>query len=212
MSAAEPIETDVAPGSSGHGNSQHASASEAAAVTQPAETGVAPGNSASHDNSQHTSESAPATAAAIELAEPDLPGDSVGNGTDHASNSASANTMSAAEPIETDVAPGNSSAHGNSQHASQYAAENAVAQTAVPGIGNTGQEPEPAFHFASQTTSSIPIAIVELQILNYLPVPHDDELTAILKVGPIAVEEHAASHVNNEQHHAIVLMPHDLLV
>jgi hypothetical protein len=37
-------------------------------------------------------------------------------------------------------------------------------------------------------------------------------LAAIPQVGPAIMEEHAASHVNNGQHHATGHLPHDLLI
>jgi hypothetical protein len=37
-------------------------------------------------------------------------------------------------------------------------------------------------------------------------------LAAIPQVGPAAMEEHAATHVNNGQHHATGHLPHELLI
>ena len=77
-----------------------------------------------------------------------------------------------------------------------------------------GADHEPAFHFKNQDVPSTPIEAVELEQLNDWPVlpGHAGDLAAIPQVGPAAMEEHAASHVNNGQHHAIGHLPHELLI
>ncbi|NOJ50766.1 LuxR C-terminal-related transcriptional regulator [Bradyrhizobium archetypum] len=218
MGAAEPIETSVAPGNSaGHGNSQHASqsaAAKASAAAELAEPGITSGNGISHGNAQHASNSA--TAKAAVAAEPTEPGVTSGHSkSEHPSHTASASAMGAAELIETSVAAGNSAGHGNSQHASQSAAANAsaAAHPAELASGTGGAGHEAAFHFNNQAAPSTPTATLELEDLNDSPVllGQRAELAAILEVGPAAMEEHAASHVNNGQHHAVAHSPHELL-
>ena len=122
--------------------------------------------------------------------------------------------MGAAEPVETGDVPGNSAGHGNSQ-ASPSAAPNASAPAQPVEFASwTGGEQEPAFHFKNQGVPSSPIEVVELEQLKDWPVlpGHAGELPAIPQVGPAAMEEHAASHVNNGQPHAPAHLPHELLI
>jgi hypothetical protein len=206
------------------------------AVAEPVETGDGPGNSAGHGNSQHASNSAAAKAsAANELTEP---GVTLVHGHSHPSHSASASAIGAAEPVETGDAPGNSAGHGNSQQASQSAiAESAgldlttgksggsgewqqASHSAAPNVSAAAQPVEfvswiggaghePAFHFKNQSAPSTPI-----EQRNDWPVllGHAGDVAAIPQVGPAAMEEHAASHVNNGEHHAIGHLPHELLI
>jgi hypothetical protein len=115
--------------------------------------------------------------------------------------------MGPAEPIEADLAPGNSAGHSNSQQASQSAALNA--SKAASKIGGAGQEP--AFHFNHQANPSAPTAAVELEVFNDSPdlLGHDVELAAIPEAGTAAMYAHAAS---NGQHHVKALLLHDLLI
>jgi hypothetical protein len=181
---------------------------------EPVETGNAPGNSAGHDNPQQSSHLASTKAsAAAELTEP---GASPGhNNSEHPSPSAPTSAMAAAEPVETGNAPGNSAGNGNAQHASNSAAAKASAaiELTEPGV-TPGHVHEPAFHFKNQGVPSTPIEAIELEQLNDWPVllGHAGDLAEIPQVGPAAMEEHAASHVNNGQHHAIGHLPHDLLI
>ena len=80
--------------------------------------------------------------------------------------------------------------------------------------GQAAPSQEPAFHFKNQGVPSSPIEVVELEQLKDWPVlpGHAGDLPAIPQVGPAAMEEHAASHVNNGQHHAIAHLPHELLI
>jgi RNA polymerase sigma factor (sigma-70 family) len=133
---------------------------------------------------------------------------------EHPSHSESASAMGAAEPVETGDAPGNSAGHGNAQQASHSAAPN-VSAAALPvefasWTGGAGHEP--AFHFKNQDAPSTPIEAVGLEQLNDWPVGHAGDVAAIPQVGKVAMEEHAASHVNNGQHHAIGHLPHELLI
>jgi VCBS repeat-containing protein len=121
--------------------------------------------------------------------------------------------VSAAVPNEPGVEPGHSAGHGNSQHASQSASakDTAAAEPVEPGNGvDHGQ----AFHFKDQVALSTPTATVEPEELSGPPVPlgHSTEPATILEVGPAAVEEHATSHFNNGQHHAIGHSSHELLI
>jgi hypothetical protein len=79
----------------------------------------------------------------------------------------------------------------------------------APGAGH-----EPAFHFNNQGAPPIPLETAELEQLNVWPVLPDSAggSAAIPRVGPAAMEEHAASHVNNGQHHATGHLPHELLI
>jgi RNA polymerase sigma factor (sigma-70 family) len=210
IGAAEPVETADAPGNSaGHGNSQQASnsaAAKASAANEPTEPGVIPG----HSNSEHPSH--PASASAIGAAEPVETADAPGNSPGHGNSQQSA----VAEPAGPDPTTGKSSGSSNLQQASHSAAPNVSAPAQpveiAPWTGSAGQEP--AFHFKNQGAPSSPIEAVELEQLNDWPVlpGHAGGLAAIPQVGPVAMEEHAASHVNNGQHHAIGHLPHELLI
>ncbi|UPK06395.1 LuxR C-terminal-related transcriptional regulator [Bradyrhizobium sp. 170] len=209
--ANELTESGVTPGH-GHSHPSHSTSASAVEAAEPVETGDAPGNSAGHGNAQHASNSAAAKAsAANELTEP---GVTPGHGHLHPSHSASASAMAAAEPVETGDAPGNSAGHGKSQQASHSATPNvlAAAQPVEFASLTDGAGHEPAFHFKNQGAPSTPIEAVELEQLNDWPVGPAGDLAAILQVGPAAMEEHAASHVNNGQHHAIGHLPHELLI
>jgi VCBS repeat-containing protein len=210
--ASEPTEPGVTPG---HGPSQpaHSASASTMGAAEPVETGNVPGNSAGNGNSQHASNSAAANASAA--SEPTEPGVTSGHGPSQPAHSASASSMGAAEPVETGNVPANSAGNGNSQ-ASPAAAPNASAPAQpvefAPWTG--GAEQEPAFHFKNQGVPSSPIEVVELEQLKDWPVlpGHAGELPAIPQVGPAAMEEHAASHVNNGQHHATAHLPHELLI
>jgi VCBS repeat-containing protein len=218
VGADEPVEAGVAPGNSaGRGNSQQASSSavaNASAPTELPESGIMPGNGVGHGNAQHVSSSAAAkTSVPADPIEPSVaPGHS---NSQHTSHSVSANAVGAAEPVETGVAPGNGAGRGNSQQASQFPAANVSAATELAELasetGGTGNEP--AFYFENQPAASISTAAVELEEFNTSPVlGHGGEPAPILGTGPAAMEEHAASHVNNGQHHAIGHLPHELLI
>jgi hypothetical protein len=128
--------------------------------------------------------------------------------------------MGAAEPVETgDAGPDLTTGKGgnsNWQKASHSAAPNvsAAAQSVELASWTGGAGHEPAFHFKNQGAPSTPVEAAELEQLNDWPVllGHADDLAAIPQVGPAAMEEHAASHVNNGQHHAIGHLPHELLI
>jgi VCBS repeat-containing protein len=213
--AAEPTEPGVIPG---HGNPAHpshpasASANDAA---EPIDTGVAPCHSAGHGNSQHASPSDIAKATAdAEHVEPDAkPGNGVGHGNEqHASNSNAAKPSAAAEPTEPDVTPG----HGNSASPSHPASakSSATAEPVEPGAASgDGIGHGQAFHFKDQIVPSTPTAAIEPEALNDPPVSsgHAAQAATIPDVSPAAVEEHAASHVNNGVHHAAHLS-HELLI
>jgi VCBS repeat-containing protein len=210
--ANEPTEPAVTPG---HGHSPPTDAASASAVgaAEPFETGDPPGNDAGHGNAQQASNSASATASAAgELTEPGVtPGHS---NSQNPSHSPPASAVGAAEPVETGNAPG-SAGHSNSQ-ASHSAAPNASAPTQpvefASWTGGAGQEP--AFHFKDQGAPSTPVEAVEPEQLSDRPVlpGHADGLAAIDQSGPAAMEEHAASHVSNGQHHATGHLPHELLI
>jgi len=239
MAAAEPIETSVAPGNSaGHGNSQHASQSatlDASEAGQSAEATFETGGAVQEPAFYFNNLAAPSIpVAAVELEAPNgspvLLGPDVelaailevgpaDSNSGQPSHSASASAMAAAEPIETSVAPGNSAGQGNSQHASQHASQSAAlnaSEAAQPAeaVFETGASQQPAFDFNNLATPSTPVEAVELEVPNGSPVllGPNVELAAILDVGPAAVEEHAAGHVNNGQHHAKAHLPHDLLI
>jgi hypothetical protein len=124
--------------------------------------------------------------------------------------------MEVAEPVETADAPRNSAGHGNEQQASPSASTkaSAAAQPVEFASWTGGAGHDPAFHFKNQGAPSTPIEAVELEQLNDGPVlpGHPGELAAAPQVGPAAMEEHAASHANNGQHHAIGHLPHELLI
>jgi RNA polymerase sigma factor (sigma-70 family) len=213
--ANEPTEPGVIPG---HSNSEHPSYSASASATvaaEPVETGNALGNSPAHGHSQQASPSASTKpAAAAELTEPGVtPGHS---NSQNPSHSASASAMGAAEPVETGNAPGNSAEHDNSQQASNSttAKASAAAQPVEFASWTGGAGPEPAFHFENQGDPPTPIEAVELEQLNEWPVlpGHAGGLAAIPQSDPAVMEEHAASHVNNSQHHATGHLPHELLI
>jgi VCBS repeat-containing protein len=223
-----------------HSNLEHTSHSGSASAmggAEPVETGDAPGNSASHGNAQHASNSATAKAsAANELTEP---GVALGHGPSHPSHSASGNAMGADEPVETGASPGNgdgldcspqasqpavaepadlttgkSGGSSNLQQASHSATPNlSAAAEPVEFASWTGAGHDTSFHFKNQGAPSTPIEAVELEQFNDLPVllGHAGDL-AIPQVGPAAMEEHTASHINNSQHHAIGHLPHELLI
>jgi VCBS repeat-containing protein len=211
--ANEPTEPGVA---SGHGHSppSHSASASSMGVAEPVETAGAPGNSAGHGNSQHASNSAAANASAAN--EPTEPGVTSGPGHSHPPHSASVSTMGAAEPVETGNAPGNSAGHGNAEHASNSAAAKASAAAQpvefASWIGGAGHEP--AFRFKNQGDPPAPIETAGLEQPNDWPVlpGQAGELAAIPQVGPAAMEEHAATHVNNGQHHATGHLPHELLI
>ena len=121
-----------------------------------------------------------------------------------------------AEPAGPDLTTGKSGGSSNWQQASHSAAPNlsAAARPVEFASWTGGADHEPAFHFKNQGTPSTPIEAVELEQLNDWPVllGHAGDLAAIPQVGPAAMEEHAASHVNNGQHHAIGHLPHELLI
>ena len=123
----------------------------------------------------------------------------------------------AAEPIEPGVAPGNSAGNGNGNgdHATHSAAANASAAAQPPEPASaTGDEGSAfAFHFKNQGGPFTPTTTVELEELNSSPLlpGRGAELAAILEVDPAAMHEHAASHVDNGQHRAIVNLPPELL-
>jgi len=128
-------------------------------------------------------------------------------------------TVAAGRPTgsrsRTRNAPGNSAGHSNAQHASNSAAKKASAANELTEPGGTpGHGHEPAFHFKNQGAPSTPIEAVKLEQLNDWPVllDHAGDLAEIPQVGPAAMEEHAARHVNNGQHHAIGHLPHELLI
>jgi hypothetical protein len=215
VGAVEPIETSLAPGNSaGHGNSQHASesASAKAAATELAEPGMVPGNGVGHGSEPDASNSAVAKAStAAEMTESGVvPGHS---NSGEPSHPVSATAVGAVEPIETSLTPGNSAGHGNSQHAPQSAATSVAAQPAAAASETGSADQELGFHFNNQAPST-PAAVVELEVLNDPPVllGRDVEPEAMLKISPTAVEDQAAGHVNNGQPHAVVLLPHDLLI
>jgi VCBS repeat-containing protein len=212
--ANEPTEPGVA---SGHGHSppSHSASASVMGAAEPVETADAPGNSAGHGNAQHASNSASAEASAAN--EPTEPGVTTEpSNSQHPSHSAPA-SVGAADPVETGNVPGNSAGHGNSQ-ASHSAAPNtstsAPAQPVEFALWTGGADQEPAFHFKNQDVPSSPIEVVELEQLKDWPVlpGHAGELSAIPQVGPAAMEEHAASHANNGQHHATGHSPHELLI
>ena len=238
--ANELTEPGVTPGHGNSQHPSHSASASAMGAAEPVETGDAPGNSAGHGNSQHASYSAIAKAsAATELTEP---GVTPGHGHSHPSHSASASAMGAAEPVETGASPGNGGGLDNSPQASSVVAEPAgpdlttgksggssnwqqASHSAAPNLSAAAQPVEfaswtggaghePAFHFKNQGAPSTPIEAVELEQLNDWPVllGHAGDLAAIPQVGPAAMEEHAASHVNNGQHHAIGHLPHELLI
>ncbi|WP_213255375.1 M10 family metallopeptidase C-terminal domain-containing protein [Bradyrhizobium sp. sBnM-33] len=213
MGAAEPVETGDPPGNSeGHGNSQqasHSASAKASAAAELTEPGVTPG----HSNSEHPSHSA--SASAMGAAEPVETGDAPGNG-GGLDCSPQASQSAVAEPTGPDLTKGKSGGSSNWQQASHSAAPNvsAAAQPVEFGSWTGGAGHEPAFHFKNQGARSTPIEAVELEQLNDWPVllGHAGDLVAIRQVGPAATEEHAASHVNNGQHHAIGHLPHELLI
>jgi VCBS repeat-containing protein len=230
--ANEPTDPGVTPGQ-GHAHPSHSKSAGAMAAAEPVETADAPGNSAGHGNEQHASKASAAN-------EPTDPGVTPGQGHAHPSHSKSAGAMAAAELVETADAPGNSAGHGNAQQpalaepagpdlttgkgggsskgqqASNSTAPNVSAPAQpvefVPWKGGAGHEA--AFHFKNQDAPSTPIEAVEPEQLNDWPVlpGHAGGLAAIPQVGPAAMEEHAASHGNNGQHHAIGHLPHELLI
>jgi hypothetical protein len=223
----------------GHSNSEHPShqaSASAVGKAQPVEADDAPGNGAGHGSAQHASNSAAAKTSAAN--EPTEPGGTPGHGHSPPSHSASASATGKAEPVETD-APGNSPGHGNSQQpavaepagpnlatgesgssnwqqASHSAAPNvlAPAQPVEFASWTDGAGHEPAFHFKNLGARSTPIEAIELEQLNDWPVlpGHVGGLAAIPQITPTAMEEHAAGHVNNGQHHATGHLPHELLI
>ncbi|MBN8990286.1 MAG: response regulator [Rhizobiales bacterium] len=213
--ATEPVETGATPGNSaGHGNSQHASepASVTAAVTELAEPGFTPGNGVGNGTAHASNLAAAPAPTTTEITESGVvPGQSNSGPPSH---SASASVVAGTEPIETGIMPGNSAGHGNSQHASQSVALSAsdAAQPTNAAFGGAGQEP--TFDFNNLPTPSTPIAAVELAVVSGSPVllGHDVEPAASLEVGSAAMDQHAAAHVNNGQHHTAAHLPHDLLI
>jgi len=212
---AEPTESDAAPG---QGNSEHHSHSAPAntkSAALPTETGVDPGNGAGHGTSQRASQSADAKATAdTESTELDVAsGNGVGHGNaQHASDSAAAKASTTTELAEPDVTPG----HSNSAHPSHPASgkPSPIAEPVEPaavsgdGIGH-GQ----AFHFKDQVAPSTQTTAIQPEELNNPPVSFDHaaQPATILDVGPAAMEEHGASHVNNGVHHP-AHVPHELLI
>ena len=241
VAVAEHLETSDAPGNSGgHGNSQHADKSASAKAstgTELTEPDAPPG----HGSSQHADKLASAKAStANELTEPDVtPGHGNSHPSHSASasamgeaelveigapprngggldNSPQASQSAVADPTGPDLATGKSGGNSNWQQASHSAASN-VSAAALPvefASRTGGADHEPAFHFKNQGAPSTPIEAVELEQLNDWPVllGHPGDLAAIPQVGPAAMEDHAASHVNNGQHHAIGHLPHELLI
>jgi VCBS repeat-containing protein len=214
--ADELTEPGVASGNGVGHNHSHSSSASTMEAAEPVEPGVALGNGGGHGNSSHPSHSASAKkSAADELTEPGVTsGNGVGHNHSHSSHSASASTMEAAEPVEPGIAPGNGGGHGNSSHPSHSASAKksaAIPQQAEPASGTGGAVHGQAFHFKNEVAPSTPTAAVEPEELQNSPVLLGAELAAILEVGPVAVEEHTAGHVNNGQHHAIGHLSHELL-
>jgi len=208
MGAAEPIEPGVAPGNSAApDNSQHGSRSASAtssAAAEPAEPGIDPGNGVGHGNAQHASNLAAAMApVAAELTAPGIA--ALHSNSEHPSDSASSSVMGAAEPIEPGVAPGNK--HSAAANAS------AAAQPRGPAPATGDEDSAFAFHFKNHSGPFTPTTTVELEELNSAPLPlgQGAELAAILEVDPAAMHEHAASQVDNLQHHAKGHLSHELL-
>jgi hypothetical protein len=148
-------------------------------------------------------------------AEPVEAGDAPANSAGHG-NSQHASQSAVAETAGPDLTTGKSGGSSNGQQASHAAAPN-VSEAAPPvefasWTGGAGHQP--AFHFKNQGAPSTPTEAVELEELNDWPVLPIDagDLAAVPQVGPAAMEEHAASHVNNGQHHAIGHLPHELLI
>jgi hypothetical protein len=198
-----------------HSNSEQPADSASASALGPAEpleTGNAPGNSADHGNAQHAPQSAAAKASVAD--EPTEPGVTPGHG--HSPPPHSALAAANGEPLETGNAPGNSADHGNAQHASQSAdAKASVADDPAEFASRTGgSRNETAFHFKNQGDPPSSIEAVEIEQLIDRPVLSGlaAGLAAIPQVGPAAMEEHAASHVNKGQHHASEHLPHELLI
>ena len=205
--ANELTEADVTPG---HGNSHHAdkSASAKASTANETELDVTPG----HGNSQLSHSASANAMGAAKLVEI---GAAPGNGGD-LDNSPQASQSAVADPTGPDLATSKSGGNSNWQQVSHSAASNVTA-AALPvefASWTGGADHEPAFHFKNQGAPSTPIEAVELEQLNNWPVllGHPSVLAAIPQVGPAAMEDHAASHVNNGQHHAIGHLPNELLI
>jgi VCBS repeat-containing protein len=212
--ANEPTESGVTPGQS-HSHPSHPASASAMGAAEPVETADAHGNSAGHGNAQHASSSAAANASAAN--EPTEPGVTLGHSnSEHSAQSASASATGAAEPVGSGNAPGHSAGHGNAQHASNSAAASAsaAAQPVEFASWTGGAGHEPAFHFKNQGDPPTSIEAVEVEQLNDRPVfpGHAGGLAAIPQVGPAAMEQHAASNVDNAQHHALGHSPHELLI
>ncbi|MGY4496455.1 hypothetical protein ACVWYH_000382 [Bradyrhizobium sp. GM24.11] len=199
-----------------HGNSQHASepGSAKAAATESTEVGVKPDNRVGN-NAEHDAPASDATGAAVKTAEPVA----VEHGNSgHDLHSASANAPQAAEIIEPSVATGGNAGLGNSQHAALSAAiASEDAQPAKAAFETGGADQEPVFRFDSSATPTPLVAVVELKELNDALAPHvalgqGEDLGMIVKMGPDALDEHAANHGNSGPHHAIAPAPHDLLI
>jgi VCBS repeat-containing protein len=211
----EPTQPGVTPGHSNSEHPSHSASASAMEAAEPVETAGVPGNSPGHGNSQPASHSASTkAAAAAELTEP---GVTLGHSnSQNPSHSASASAVGAAEPVETADTPGNSAGHGNSQQASPSASTtaSAPAQPVEFASWTGGAGHQPAFHFKNQGDPHCPIEAVELEQLNDGPVLTGQAggLAAIPQSGPAAMEEHAASHANNGQHHATGHLPHELLI
>jgi VCBS repeat-containing protein len=166
-----------------HGNSHssHLVSASAKGPAEPVDTGVAPGSGGSQGNSPQTSQAAAEQAAA--------------------------------EPAGPDLTPSKGGSNGNWHHASHSVAANAsaAAQPAEPASATGDEGSALAFHFKNQGAPST--TAVELEELTSSPLllGHGAELAAILEVDPAAMHEHAASHVDNGQHHAIGHLPPELL-
>jgi len=213
LGAAEPVETGNAPGNSaGHGKSQqasHSAATNASAANELTEPGVTPG----HSHAEHTSHST--SASAIEGAEPVETGESPGNG-GGLDCSPQASQSAFAELAGPGLTTGKSGGSSNGQQASHSAAPNvsAAAQPVEFASWTGGADHKPAFHFKDRGAPSTPIEAAGLEQLNDWPVllSHAGDLAAIPQGGPAVMEEHAASLVNNGQHHAVGHLPHELLI
>lgn len=203
--------------SAGHGNSQHASepGSATAAATESTEADSKPGNGVSNGAEHHAPASDAAGAAgAVKMAEPAA----VEHGnSEHDLHSTSANALDAAEIIEPSVATGGNAGRGNSQQAAQSAAIASEDTQPPKAAFETGAGQEPVFRFDSGATPSTPVAVVELKELNDPLAPHvphglGEDLEMIVKMGPNALDEHAANHGNSGPHHTTVPAPHDFLI
>jgi hypothetical protein len=164
-------------------------------------------------DSQHSSHSADAEAAAADLTEPDgTTGNGGGHGnSQHTSNSAA--KAAAADLTEPDGATGNGGGHGNSQHASNPAAAKAssVADPAEATPANSGGHGQ-TFHFNNKVAAFNDSPAVEQKTGDPHVFPDRGADLADIETGPPAGEENLPSHANNGHHNSIGHSHHELLV